>query len=147
MKASAAGLHVIVKNELSEITTVQERFHEFGKAHGFSKDLERKMDLIVDELLGNVILYAFSEGGEHEIEITAEQVRNQLTVTISDDGVPFNPLLKDPPDTSLAAKDRGVGGLGIFLVRKMADEILYQRRIDKNVLTLIIHVDRSDDAP
>ncbi len=145
MKASAAGLHVIVKNELSEITTVQQRFQEFGKAHGFSKDLERKMDMIIDELLGNVILYAFSEDSEHEIEITAEQVRNRLTITISDDGVPFNPLLKDTPDTSLAAKDRDLGGLGILLVRKMADDILYQRRIDKNVLTLIIHVDRSDD--
>ena len=145
MKASA-GLHVIVKNELSEITTVQERFQEFGKAHGFSKDLERKMDMIVDELLGNVILYAFKEGGEHEIEITAEQVRNRLTVTISDDGVPFNPLLIDPPDTSLAVKDRPLGGLGILLVRKMAEDILYQRRIDKNVLSLIIRVDQSDDA-
>ncbi len=51
------------------------------------------------------------------------------------------------PDTSLAAKDRPLGGLGILLVRKMADDILYQRRIDKNVLTLIIHVDQSDDAP
>ncbi len=104
------------------------------------------MDMIVDELLGNVILHAFNEGGEHEIEITAEQVRNRLTVTISDDGVPFNPLLIDPPDTSLAAKDRPLGGLGILLVRKMADDILYQRRIDKNVLTLIIRVDQSDDA-
>ena len=147
MKASAAGLHVIVKNELSEITTVQERFREFGKAHGYSKDLERKMDMIIDELLGNVILYAFSEGGEHKIEITAEQVRNRLTVMISDDGVPFNPLLKAPSEISLAAKDRTIGGLGIPLVRKMADDILYQRRIDKNVLTLIVHVDQSDDAP
>jgi len=146
MKASAAGLHVIVKNELSAITTVQEKFQEFGKAHGFSKDLERKLDMIIDELLGNIILYAFSEGSEHEIEITAGQVRNRLTVTISDDGIPYNPLLKDPPDTSLAAKDRDVGGLGIFLVRKMADEIRYQRRIDTNVLTVIIHVDQSDDA-
>ena len=146
MKASAAGLHVIVKNELSEITTVQERFREFGKAHGFSTDLERKMDMIFDELLSNIIWYAFSEGSEHEIEITAEQVRNRLTVTISDDGVPFNPLLKDPPDTSLAAKDRALGGLGILLVRKMADDLLYQRRIDKNVLTLIIRVDQSDSA-
>ncbi len=104
------------------------------------------MDMIIDELLGNVILYAFSEGGEHEIEITAKQVRNRLTVTISDDGVPSNPLLIDLPDTSLAAKDRPLGGLGILLVRKMADDILYQRRIDKNVLTLIIRVDQSDDA-
>ncbi len=146
MKASAAGLHVIVKNELSEITTVQERFQEFGKTHGYSKDLERKMDMIIDELLGNVILYAFSESGEHEIEITAEQVRNRLTVTISDDGVPFNPLLNAPPEISLATRDRTIGGLGILLVRKTADDILYQRRIDKNVVTLIIHVDQSDDA-
>jgi sigma-B regulation protein RsbU (phosphoserine phosphatase) len=146
MKASAAGLHVIVKNELSEITTVQERFREFGKAHGFSTDLERKMDMIFDELLSNIIWYAFSEGSKHEIEITAEQVRNRLTVTISDDGVPFNPLLNAPPEISLATRDRTIGGLGILLVRKTADDILYQRRIDKNVVTLIIHVDQSDDA-
>ncbi len=74
-------------------------------------------------------------------------VGNRLTVTISDDGVPFNPLLKAPPEISLAAKDRTIGGLGILLVRKMSDDILYQRHIDKNVLTLIIHVDQSDDAP
>ncbi len=104
------------------------------------------MDMIFDELLGNVILYAFSESGEHEIEITAEQVRNRLTVTILDDGVPFNPLLNAPPEISPATRDRTIGGLGILLVRKMADDILYQRRIDKNVLTLIIHVDQSDDA-
>jgi anti-sigma regulatory factor (Ser/Thr protein kinase) len=69
-----------------------------------------------------------------------------LTVTISDDGIPFNPLLKGPPEISLAAKDRTISGLGILLVRKMADDILYQRRIDKNVVTLIVHVDQSDDA-
>ncbi len=144
MKASAEGLHVIVKNEMSEITTVQDRFHEFGKSHGFPKDLERKLDMIFDELLSNVIWYAFPEGGDHEIEFTAEMVGNRLTVTMSDDGIPFNPLLEDPPDTTLSVEDRQVGGLGIHLVRSMTSDISYQRHINKNGLTLIIYVDESD---
>ena len=102
---------------------------------------------LAEEFADQVVLYpALVQAIADETGLTAEQVRNRLTVTISDDGVPFNPLLEDPPDTSLAAKDRALGGLGIFLVRKMAHEILYQRRINKNVLTLILRVDQSDDA-
>jgi sigma-B regulation protein RsbU (phosphoserine phosphatase) len=146
VKGSAEGLHVIVKNELSEITTVQERFREYGEARRFPKDLGRKLDMIFDELLSNIIWYAFPDGGDHEIEVTAEQSGNRLTITVADDGIPFNPLLKDPPDTSLSAEDRQIGGLGIHLVRSMTNDLMYQRHINKNALTLIIHVGPSDDG-
>ena len=58
-----------------------------------------------------------------------------------DDGIPFNSLLREPPDTSLAAKDRKIGGLGIHLVRSMTDDIRYEHHTDQNTLTLIIGVD------
>ena len=119
------GLHVIVRNELSQIATVDARFREFAEERGFPEDLKHKMSVIIDDLLNNVISYAFPEGGEHEIEVRAEQVSNRLTVTITDDGIPFNPLLSDTPDFSLTLEDREVGGLGILLVRKMADDISY----------------------
>ena len=145
-KLPMEGLHVIVRNELSQIATVDARFREFAEERGFPEDLKHKMSVIIDDLLNNVISHAFPEGGEHEIEVRAEQVGNRLTVTITDDGIPFNPLLSDTPDISLTLEDREVGGFGILLVRKMADDISYHRRIDKNVLTLVIHGDQSDDA-
>ncbi|MCH9049943.1 MAG: SpoIIE family protein phosphatase [Proteobacteria bacterium] len=145
-KLPMEGLHVIVRNELSQIATVDARFREFAEERGFPEDLKHKMSVIIDDLLNNVISHAFPEGGEHEIEVRAEQVGNRLTVTITDDGIPFNPLLSDTPDISLTLEDREVGGFGILLVGKMADDISYHRRIDKNVLTLVIHVDQSDDA-
>jgi anti-sigma regulatory factor (Ser/Thr protein kinase) len=59
-----------------------------------------------------------------------------LTVTVIDDGRPFDPLALPPPDLSLDIKDRPIGGLGIFLLRKLADEIHYEWRDGRNRLTL-----------
>ncbi len=96
--------------------------------------------LAFDDLLNNVISYAFRDEDEHEIDIRAELAGNRLTVTISDDGIPFNPLGIKAPDTSLSLEDREIGGLGIHLVRNMVDEISYQRRIDKNVLSIVMRL-------
>ncbi len=67
-------------------------------------------------------------------------------MTISDDGVPFNPLTAATPDTGLSVADREIGGIGIHLVRNLVDEVSYQRRIDKNVLTLISHLQQNHSA-
>ncbi len=66
------------------------------------------------------------------MELTA----NSLIVSITDDGVPFNPLAETAPDTTLSIEDRQIGGLGIHIVVNMVDDISYQRTADKNVLTL-----------
>ena len=68
-------------------------------------------------------------------------VADRLTVTIADDGVPFNPLSVKKPDTESSLEDREFGGLGIHLVRSLVDDVSYHRRIDKNVLTLMKRVD------
>ncbi len=138
-----AGLHVVASNDLSEIPIVDGKFREFGDGNGLDKDVIRKMSVILDELLNNVISYAFPDGGEHEIELRAELVGGRMTITISDDGIPFNPLGRTPPNVGLTVEDREIGGLGIQIVRKMVDDISYQRHIDKNVLTLVVHVARA----
>jgi sigma-B regulation protein RsbU (phosphoserine phosphatase) len=71
-------------------------------------------------------------------------VAERLTVTISDDGLPFNPLSAKAPDTKASLEDRDIGGLGIHLVRSMVDDVSYHRRIDKNVLTLVKQLDADD---
>ena len=138
-------LHMIVQNEYSEIARVEERFGEFATARGIPEDLKNKMYVIFDDLLNNVISYAYPDGGAHDIEVRAQHRDNRLIVTIADDGIPFNPLLRSVPDTSMPLEDRRVGGLGILLVRQLADDMSYQRRIDKNELTLTLVVGPPDD--
>jgi sigma-B regulation protein RsbU (phosphoserine phosphatase) len=96
--------------------------------------------------LNNVISYAYNDDGEHDIEIRMELAGDRLIVTITDDGVPFNPLSMATPRTDQTLEDREVGGIGIHLVRNLVDNVSYQRRIDKNVLTLMSHLQQKDSA-
>ncbi len=93
--------------------------------------------MVFDELLNNVVSYAYQDDREHEIRVRVEVAGERLLVSIADDGIPFNPFDADTPDTGLALEDRTIGGLGIHLVLKVMDKVAYQRRTDKNVLTLV----------
>ena len=66
-----------------------------------------------------------------------EVADRRFLLTIIDDGIPFNPLTPETPDTNTPIEERELGGLGIHLVRTLADEATYQRQADKNVLTLV----------
>ncbi len=63
-------------------------------------------------------------------------------MTIADDGVPFNPLGAEAPDIDASLEEREIGGLGIHLVRSLMDDVSYQRRIGKNVMTLVKHLEQ-----
>lgn len=84
--------HIVVKNDLAEIATVNAKFGEFAEEHDLPAAMGQKMSIAFDDLLNNVISYAFPDEGEHEIDIRTELAGERLTVTISDDGIPFNPL-------------------------------------------------------
>lgn len=139
-----AVFRVTAQNDLSEIAMVVGKFQEFASKRGLPLELGRRISVIFDDLLNNVISYAFPDGEGHEIEIRTELADNRLTVTISDDGIPFNPLGAGVPDTSLPLESRAIGGLGIHLVRNLVDEVSYQRRIGRNVLTLVKRIDAND---
>ena len=95
------------------------------------------MHLVIDELLTNIISYAYPDDEHHEIGIKIELSANRLKVSMVDDGIPFNPLGLETPDTELSLEEREIGGLGIHIVRKMMDKVSYRRRIDKNVITAV----------
>jgi serine/threonine-protein kinase RsbW/sigma-B regulation protein RsbU (phosphoserine phosphatase) len=96
--------------------------------------------MVFDEMLSNIISYAYHDEDEHDIEIRVELSENRLTVSIVDDGIPFNPIGVEIPDTELSLEERKVGGLGIHLVRNLMDKVSYQRRIDKNIVTFVKHL-------
>ncbi len=136
-----AVFHIMARHDLREIAKVNQEFQKFAEEHGIPVEVGRKISILFDDLLNNVISYAFPDDDAHEIEIRTELAINRLTVTISDDGIPFNPLGAGTPDTGLPLDKRALGGLGIHLIRNLVDDMSYQRRVERNVLTLVKHIE------
>lgn len=91
----------------------------------------------IDELFGNIVSYAYGDTpGDAVVHFDFDDAERLVVITFVDHGIPFNPLQKPEPDTSLAIEDRKIGGLGIFIVRKTMDDLIYVRENDRNVLTL-----------
>ena len=130
-------LEMVVQNRLPEIERFKKSFNTFSEQYDIPTPVRRKMNVVFDELLNNIITYAYRDEDEHSIEIKVELSGDRLTVSITDDGIPFNPFGVETPDTKLSLEERKTGGLGIHLVRKVMDKVSYQRRIDKNVITLV----------
>jgi len=130
-------LDMTLINQLTEIDRFKESFNAFSEENKIPTPIRRELNMVFDELLNNVISYAYQDDGEHEIEVRVEVARERLVVSIADDGIPFNPFDADKPDTGLALEERTLGGLGIHLVLKVMDKVSYKRRTDKNVLTLV----------
>ncbi len=103
----------------------------------FDEALRFKLRLSIEEAVENVVCYAY-EGGIGWLEVGTSLDHDSLILTIElrDAGVPFNPLEAPDPDVSLPANERKVGGLGIFLCKKMMDSINYQYVDGNNVLTM-----------
>ena len=132
---------------MPEIAAVNETFEAFAKEFGIPATIAMKFNVIFEELLNNIVTYAYSDDDEHDIEVRMELAGKRLTVTITDDGVPFNPLSKEKPNTNLSLEDRKIGGLGIHLVRNLVEDVSYQRRIGKNVMTMMQNIEQEAGAP
>ena len=130
------NLIITIRNSLSEIDKVNQRFNTFADHCGIPKPLCKKVNIIFDELLNNIISYAYNDNNEHDIIIELEFFGDRLSITITDDGIPFNPFEAKKPDTELSLEDREIGGLGIHLVRNLMDKVSYKRHIGKNVISL-----------
>jgi anti-sigma regulatory factor (Ser/Thr protein kinase) len=144
--ALIAEQRIVIKNHLPEIAAVNEKFEAFAEEFDVPRPIAMKFDVIFDEVLNNIISYAYHDDGDHDIEVKMELAGERLIVTVTDDGVPFNPLSVATPRTDLALEDRKVGGMGIHLVRNLVDGVSYQRRIDRNVLTLMSRLQQEDNA-
>ena len=97
----------------------------------------RQIDVAIDELFGNIARYAYSpDVGKATVRFSVEENPLEVTITFIDNGVPFNPLEKSNPDTSLSAEERPIGGLGIFLVKKSMDLVEYEYKNGQNILKI-----------
>ncbi len=121
---------------------VQEFIGQMLKEAGCREDIYLNVELAVEEVFVNIASYAYP-GREGTVEIEA-QITDEpagIRIVFSDDGIPFDPLKKEDPDITLSAEERQIGGLGIYLVKEMMDEVHYRYEDGRNVLTVIKYLE------
>lgn len=128
-------LAIELSNDLREVPRVAERVESFCQGHKVPKKAAYRFNLALDEVLTNIITYGFDSGGSHQIEVLVTCRKGELSATVSDDGVAFDPVAQPAPDTHAAVEDRPIGGLGIHLLRKLTDEVTYRRDGNRNYLS------------
>ena len=133
---------VVIQNRAADLDAVDAMLDRLAERERLPSDTMSPIRIVCDEVLANVIAHGFPDEAEHEIEVSIGVAEQWLVVTVSDDGIPFDPLAVAPPDTTQPLEQRSIGGLGIHLVRHLVDEVTYERRGDRNVLTLVKSVDR-----
>jgi len=131
------GFRTTIGADRGEVARVNAAFTEFAEAHGLPASVRRSLNVALDELLTNTIGYGFTGrvGGEATVDVELHQDR--VSVTLTDNGGPFDPFGLAATDTTLPMEERPIGGLGIHLARRLMDEVSYQRRADRNVVVLV----------
>ncbi len=99
--------------------------------------LRKQLLIVADEIFTNIANYGYpSTEGDATVAVEFDTDRTELTLTFSDGGVPFNPLEAKAPDVSAPLAERPIGGLGMFMVKKLVDAISYRREGERNILVI-----------
>jgi len=114
-----------------------------ARALGYDAERIGELELIMEEILVNIIKYAYSGREPGDVTISCSEDGGNLVMEISDSGIPFDLLAAADPDVTTGIDERSVGGLGIYLIKKLADDVKYQREENRNRVTLAVFKDRS----
>ena len=125
-----------IKNEVGELERVNQFVEEIGAELGLDMELQMNLNLVMEEMVSNVIFYAYPEGKHEEIELVAESDGKELTFVLSDKGKEFDPTMKEDADPNINPMDRDIGGMGIYIVKNIMNQVTYQRLEGKNLLTM-----------
>lgn len=124
------------ESRLSELERLGRVLEGFWDSHGLPLKALMDVNLALDEIFTNIVSYGFTDGGRHFVGVSLELEGEGLSITVEDDGVPFNPLEAPDPDLNVPLEERKTGGLGIYFVRKMMEDLEYARKSGKNVLKM-----------
>jgi serine/threonine-protein kinase RsbW len=127
---------ITLENKISEIERLADAVMKFGRKNSFSDKVIFDINLALEEVVNNVISYAYKDKNEHQINIYMELEGQVLLLKVEDDGAPFNPFDVPEPDIDKPLEEREPGGLGLFFVRNLTDELEYKREKDKNILIM-----------
>ena len=126
-----------IEATLENLDKVMAFVDEELEAVGCSMKAQMQIDIAVEEVYVNIAHYAYNpEVGGVTIRVQIEEEPLAVILTFIDKGKPYDPLAKEDPDVTLAAEDRQIGGLGIFMVKKSMDNVSYEYNEGRNILTL-----------
>ena len=132
--ADRAGRELTVEASVQNIARVTEFVNGALDRAGCPDRARRQIDVAVDELFSNIARYAYTPGtGFVTVRVAIGREPAAAEITFTDGGAPYDPYALEEPDTTLPAEEREIGGLGVFLVKKLMDEAVYERREGRNV--------------
>ena len=127
---------IILTNDISEISKLNEFVEEIGNEFSLTPDVVFNVNLVLEEAIVNVINYAYPKEKHESIYLSAQLHEGSIVFVLTDTGMQFDPTKAPEADITLSLEDRPIGGLGIFLIRQIMNEVSYERIEGKNVLTL-----------
>ena len=127
-----------IKNQISELEKIAQFIEGICEELGLDMEMQMNLNLVIEEMVTNVIFYAYPKDVEAEIELLVKSDNDdkQLTFVLSDHGKPFDPTTRETTDLSVNPAERDLGGMGIFIVKKSMDSVNYEYKEGKNILTI-----------
>lgn len=124
-------------NNTDEMARLDRAVDEFGQGEQWSEQMSYHIKMALEEVVMNVISYAYDDGATHEFEVRLCSNSEGVVIDVIDDGQPFDPLHEAAaPDVEATLEARKIGGLGVFFVKTLMDDVEYRRENDRNRLTL-----------
>jgi serine/threonine-protein kinase RsbW len=133
MSAKAA---IQVRNDFEELERLSEFLSSFWEYNQLQQEELLDLNLALEEAFANVVMHGFEDEAEHQIDIEVSIDHNTVRLTVEDGGVPFNPLSAADVDVTAPLEIRSIGGLGIFMIRKLTDKVEYTREGNRNRLLM-----------
>jgi anti-sigma regulatory factor (Ser/Thr protein kinase) len=144
---TAGGISLRIPATLESLGLVQAFVGEHAGRLGLGTELAGRLELVVEELVVNIGSYAYPQGGgDMEVDCVLSPDANRFCLILRDWGAAFDPLEKAAPDLEGGLDEREPGGLGIFLVREMADECTYRRSGDMNEFRACFALPKEEQA-
>lgn len=127
---------ITLTNRVEELDRVSVFVNDIADELQLNDELRMNLGLALEEMVSNVIFYAYPEGTEANIDLTAESDGQTLTLIISDQGQEFDPTMAESNDMDADPAERPLGGMGIFIVKNIMNHVSYQRLDGRNLLTM-----------
>ena len=129
-----------VENKIDRWPQMRAALHDYGLCAGMEPRALKKTEVAIEEAVVNIVNYSRAEWMELTVKGLTDNGVKAVEVTLRDNGVKFDPTQQAEVDTNLTSAERQVGGLGIALLRKIADEVRYSRENDINTLTILKNI-------
>jgi anti-sigma regulatory factor (Ser/Thr protein kinase) len=131
-------IQLSMQNSANELIQLMNRANGFLESHSLPQRTLYKANLVLEEVLTNIIKYAFDDSAAHEIGVVLALQEDGLFIEVADDGAEFDPLAIPAPEMKNSILEAEVGGLGVHLVRRTVDSIHYRRNAARNILSMTL---------